>query len=49
MNILLFDAAKYWSGGAERVYLCAKRFNLLVGKHTTTTLYPFCLNPFAQR
>jgi glycosyltransferase involved in cell wall biosynthesis len=26
MNILLFDAAKYWSGGAERVYLCAKRF-----------------------
>ncbi|MCS7227617.1 MAG: glycosyltransferase [Endomicrobia bacterium] len=26
MNIALFDAAKYWSGGAERVYLCAKGF-----------------------
>jgi len=26
MNILLFDAAKYWSGGAERVYLCCKGF-----------------------
>jgi len=26
MNIVLFDAAKYWSGGAERVYLCAKGY-----------------------
>jgi glycosyltransferase involved in cell wall biosynthesis len=26
MNLLLLDAAKYWSGGAERVYLCAKGF-----------------------
>lgn len=26
MNIALFDAAKFWSGGAERVYLCAKGF-----------------------
>lgn len=26
MNIALFDATKYWSGGAERVYLCAKGF-----------------------
>ena len=26
MNILLFDAARYWSGGAERVYLCAKGY-----------------------
>lgn len=26
MNIALFDAAKYWSGGAQRVYLCAKGF-----------------------
>lgn len=26
MNIALFDAAKYWSGGAERVYHCAKGF-----------------------
>ncbi len=26
MKIALFDAAKFWSGGAERVYLCAKGF-----------------------
>lgn len=26
MNIALFDAAPYWSGGAERVYLCAQGF-----------------------
>lgn len=26
MNILLFDAAKYWSGGAQRVYLCCRGF-----------------------
>ncbi len=26
MNILISDAAKYWSGGAERVYLCCKGF-----------------------
>ncbi len=26
MNIALFDAAKFWSGGAERVYLCAVGF-----------------------
>ncbi len=26
MNIALFDATKYWSGGAQRVYLCVKGF-----------------------
>ncbi|MEN3014199.1 MAG: glycosyltransferase family 4 protein [Endomicrobiia bacterium] len=26
MNIALFDASKYWSGGAQRVYLCCKGF-----------------------
>ncbi|MCX7957026.1 MAG: glycosyltransferase [Endomicrobia bacterium] len=24
MNIIIFDAQKYWSGGAERVYYCCK-------------------------
>jgi hypothetical protein len=24
MNIAFFDAAPYWSGGAERVYLCCR-------------------------
>jgi len=26
VNIALFDAAPYWSGGAERVYFCARGF-----------------------
>lgn len=26
MNILLFDATKFWSGGAERVYFCCEEF-----------------------
>lgn len=38
MNIALFDAAKYWSGGAYRVYLCCKGF-----KEKKNNVFLFCL------
>ncbi|MCS7230660.1 MAG: glycosyltransferase family 4 protein [Elusimicrobiota bacterium] len=39
MNIAIFDAARYWSGGAQRVYLCCKGF-----KERNHTVVLICLS-----
>ncbi len=44
MNIALFDAAPYWSGGAERVYFCCKGYSELGHKVTLVCLPTSRLN-----